>query len=110
MGTAVEYPQRLLRERRDLHCVVPGWGGCDEIPTQLAILQKWTDTSLSYNSRVNVLRNGYTFKSETVELSTDTVFDDYDADTLDGAGGRDWFWFDRGDATDRQSSMGEWMR
>ena len=65
------------------------------------IMSVWSDTSLSHYSRRRELKRGVGFGRSAAQLSSSTVFNDNDNDDLDGDGGRDWFWADYGDSTDR---------
>jgi PKD repeat protein len=58
-----------------------------------ALLAEWTRRDLRYAERVDHLRNGGG-RNGDYRLNEQTVFGDYDEDTLTGGEGQDWFVFD----------------
>jgi acrosin len=59
-----------------------------------AIMQEWTDMSLTFDQRVNALRQGIVVNGHTYALNRSTVMADSVPDTLNGGSGRNWFFID----------------
>jgi hypothetical protein len=71
-----------------------------------AIMQEWTNTSLTFDQRVNALRKGITVGGKTYALNTSTVIKDSSPDSLIGGGGQNWFFFDFDDIINNGTGPG----
>jgi hypothetical protein len=69
------------------------------------ILDEWSDDSLGYATRVDILRDGTGVNGLKLK-KPETVFDDGDFDRLTGSASLDWFFFDL--AKDWPSFSGGW--
>jgi Ca2+-binding RTX toxin-like protein len=79
----------------------------DTNPTELAaIVQEWTDTSLTFNQRVYALRKGIVVNGHTYALNRSTVMADSAPDTLNGGSGRNWIFIDSDDAINNGAGPG----
>jgi hypothetical protein len=59
-----------------------------------AIAQVWNDTTQSFDQRVQALQNGVVIGGQTYALDRSTVQPDNSPDSLNGGGGRNWFFVD----------------
>jgi hypothetical protein len=79
----------------------------DTNPTALAaIMQEWTDLSLTFGQRVNALRKGIIVNGQTYALNRNTVMADSVPDTLNGGSGRNWFFVDSDDVINNGAGPG----
>ena len=92
--------------------LIAGWTNHDtNLAALCAIMDEWARTDVSYETRVNNLRNGGG-RNGSVRLNCQTVHDDGDFDKLTGSAGRDWYFANidcgvRDQITDRHST--EWV-
>jgi streptogramin lyase len=71
-----------------------------------AIMQEWTNTTLSFDARVNALKKGITVGGQTYALNTSTVMKDSSPDNLIGGVGQNWFFFDFDDIINNGNGPG----
>jgi hypothetical protein len=71
-----------------------------------AIMQEWTNTSLTFDTRVNALKRGITVGGKTYALNTSTVMKDGSPDSLVGGPGQNWFFADFDDVIDNGNGPG----
>jgi hypothetical protein len=71
-----------------------------------AIMQEWTDTSLTFDTRVNALRRGIIVNNVTYALNRNTVLADNSPDSLIGGKGQNWFFFDFDDIINNGAGPG----
>jgi Ca2+-binding RTX toxin-like protein len=69
----------------------------------LALMSEWQRTDADYTTRISHLRNGGG-NNGTFKLNSTTVHDDATADVLTGGAGKDWFWANLPEITDRDPS------
>jgi streptogramin lyase len=71
-----------------------------------AIMNEWTNTTLSFDTRVNALRKGITVGGQTYALNTSTVMKDNFKDFLNSGPGLNWFFVDLDDMIDNGAGPG----
>jgi streptogramin lyase len=71
-----------------------------------AIMQEWTNTTLSFDQRVNALRKGITVGGKTYALNASTVMMDSSPDSLIGGPGQNWFFLDFDDVINNGAGPG----
>jgi hypothetical protein len=77
-----------------------------DLPALLAIMQEWSNTSLSFDQRVNDLRQGIVVGFFVYSLNRSSVFADSSPDSLIGGGGQNWFFADSDDVIDNGAGPG----
>jgi hypothetical protein len=71
-----------------------------------AIMQEWTDTSLTFKQRTRALHKGIVVNGQTYALNKKTVMADCSPDTLIGGSGRNWFFVDTDDTINNGAGPG----
>jgi hypothetical protein len=71
-----------------------------------AIIQEWTNTSLTFATRANALRKGITVGGKNYALNTSTVMKDKSPDSLVGGPGQNWSFFDLDDIINNGAGPG----
>jgi hypothetical protein len=62
-----------------------------------ALMQEWMNPNVTFDQRVNALKQGIVVNNKTYAFNNATVFADASPDSLVGGGGRNWFWVDNDD-------------
>jgi autotransporter-associated beta strand protein len=71
-----------------------------------AIMQEWTNATLSFDIRVNALRKGISVGGQSYALDTSTVIKDSSPDILIGGPGQNWFFVDFDDVINMGAGPG----